>query len=259
MASAAPPEVIGERVLDGVGWVHGPVANVFTFREGGRIYLVDAGFPHNASKVRLAFREVGVPLSSLTDILLTHQHPDHVGGAAYLRWVTHAKVSCHEMDAPTVEGKGPMTAPLFVRMFLAPQPVQVDRVLREGDQVGPFTVVSAPGHTLGSVAFYHPERKLLFCGDALVTSRHGAALARPFSNFDPDQAISSVEKLASLEVSAVFAGHGHPILSNGGRALREAAKKVSKRPEHRWWTLVGPEGHPETHPKPEPPTASLSA
>lgn len=244
---------IGSRVMDGVGWIRGPLANSFTFREGSRTYLLDAGFPDAAQPVREAFRRADVPLAQLSDILLTHQHPDHVGGAAYLRWVSRAKVACHLLDAPAVEGRGPLLAPFLVRVLFRRHPVQVDRILRDGDTVGPFTVVSTPGHTIGSVSFYHPERKLLFCGDAALTSRQGVQLAAGFSNFDHDSSVRSLEKLAALEVAALFPGHGRPIVANAGAVLKEAAQRLTKVKERKWWTLVGPEGNPETHPHLEPP------
>ncbi|MDE1820050.1 MAG: MBL fold metallo-hydrolase [Euryarchaeota archaeon] len=251
MVASGKPGVIGARLLDGVGWIRGPVANSYVLREGGHTYLLDAGFRDNASPVRLAFRRAGVPLSELTDILLTHQHPDHMGGAAILRWMTSAKVACHEMDTPAVEGRGPRLSPLLVRILFSKHPVQVDRVLKDGDRIGPFRAVGAPGHTLGSVAFYHEERKILFSGDAAVTSPRGVSLAAPFSNFDRDTAIDSLERLSTLEVTSLFAGHGRPIVANAGPLLKEAAKRAMKRPVHTWWTLAGPEGLAESHPRPE--------
>ncbi len=245
-SSAVP--IVGTRLVDGLGCVRGPLASSYVFREGGKTYLIDTGFPGAATHLRQAFRNAGVPLREVTDILLTHQHPDHMGGAAYLRWVTNAKVACHAMDAPAVEGRGPRLAPFMIRVLFSRHPVHVDRVLKDGDTVGPFTVIGTPGHTLGSVAYYHPERKILFAGDALVSSSKGLDLPSRYSNFDPDTAIDSVEKLAALDVRSIFCGHGRPVLTNAGPLLHEAARRLSKMPEHKWWTLAGPEGHPETHP-----------
>jgi glyoxylase-like metal-dependent hydrolase (beta-lactamase superfamily II) len=41
------------------------------------------------------------------------------------------------------------------------------RELEDGDRIGPFTVISTPGHTPGSVVFLHEEQKIMFSGDTL--------------------------------------------------------------------------------------------
>lgn len=229
--------------------IRGKVSNAYVLREGASTYLIDAGMPGNAHRIETAFRIAGAPLSSISTILLTHQHPDHMGGAAYLRWLTHARVACHEMDAPAVEGRGPRLSPLFVRLMFHPMPVQVDRPLKDGDTLGPFTVVHTPGHTVGSACFFHAEKKILFAGDALVTSAKGVQLASAFSNFDRDSAIDSLEKLSKLDVQSIYSGHGPPILANGAALLKETAAQLSEIHIPKHWTLVGPEGMPETHPR----------
>jgi glyoxylase-like metal-dependent hydrolase (beta-lactamase superfamily II) len=247
--SAVVPGLTSPKV-PGVGAILGGISHAYVMREGGSTYLIDTGLPGNAHRIERAFYKAGVPLSALGNILLTHQHPDHMGGAAYLRWRTHARVACHEMDTPAVEGRGPRLSPLPVRLLFHPHPVQVDRVLKDGDTVGPFTVVHTPGHTLGSVSYFHAERKILFVGDAAVVQRRtGLGLALGFSNFDPDTGIDSLEKLSQLGAESLFSGHGPPITRGAAAALKEAHKRLAgiKIPKH--WTLVGPEGMPETHPR----------
>jgi glyoxylase-like metal-dependent hydrolase (beta-lactamase superfamily II) len=250
---------VGRRVLPQVGWVRTSMSNSYVLREDSGTYLIDAGFSDQAVAVREAFRRADVPLSKATQILLTHQHPDHMGGAAYLRWVTGARVACHAQDAPSVEGRAPLFAPWLVRVLFSRHPVQVDRVLRDGDEIGPFTVVHTPGHTLGSVCYHHPGRKLLFLGDALVSSSKGFSMAFGFSNFDPDLARDSLEKLAALDVTGILSGHGRPVLRNAAVELRAAIRRLSSPKEHPWWTLAGPTGNPESHPHLPPAAPSTAA
>ena len=49
-------------------------------------------------------------------------------------------------------------------------PCDVDAYIHDGDRIGPLHVVHAPGHTPGHLAFYWPERRMLFCGDAVVVA-----------------------------------------------------------------------------------------
>jgi glyoxylase-like metal-dependent hydrolase (beta-lactamase superfamily II) len=232
----------------GLGWVAGPIANSFLLREGPSLYLIDAGYPERAPAIVAALDRVGLTPRDLSYALLTHQHPDHMGGASYLRWAWGTRVACHAADQAAIQGQGPRTSPLWVRLLVRRPPVQVDRVLRDGDTIGPFTAVHVPGHTPGSVAFYHAERKFLFTGDAVVAPGGRLTLATPSSTFDPDQAISALEKLARLEVRLLLPGHGRPVSDAPGERLRTLLRERTARPAQRPRVLIGPEGRPEMPP-----------
>ncbi|HXW64435.1 MAG TPA: hydroxyacylglutathione hydrolase [Burkholderiaceae bacterium] len=85
----------------------------------------------------------------LEAILLTHHHPDHVGGVADLVAAYRPKVF------------GPATSPF----------AGIDVRLREGDRVHvlgvEFSVLEVPGHTLDHIAYWCSELEALFCGDTL--------------------------------------------------------------------------------------------
>ena len=48
-------------------------------------------------------------------------------------------------------------------------PCPVDHTLEDGDRVGPVEVLHTPGYSPGHLAFYWPERRVLFAGDAVCT------------------------------------------------------------------------------------------
>jgi hydroxyacylglutathione hydrolase len=114
----------------------------------------------------------------LEAILVTHHHPDHVGGVDALREATGAPVW-----GPARERiPGPFTP------------------LREGDTVDAlglrFTVFDVPGHTAGHIAYHCNDvdgRPLLFCGDTLFSGGCG----RLFEG-TPAQMLASLAKLAAL-------------------------------------------------------------
>ncbi|CRM43006.1 hydroxyacylglutathione hydrolase [Pseudomonas sp. FH4] len=110
---------------------------------------------------------------SLSDILVTHHHPDHVGGVEQLKQVSGAKVY------------GPANEKIPAR----------DVALNDNDQIEvlgwDFDVLAVPGHTLGHIAFYH--HGLLFCGDTLFA----AGCGRLFEG-TPEQMYNSLERLAAL-------------------------------------------------------------
>jgi len=202
---------VGEPVVDGVGRIAAGFVNVYTFREGEHTYLIDTGFGRTAKPVVRAFEKANVPLDRVGKILLTHHHVDHMGGAAYLVRTTRAQLACHEDDAPYVDGREKAPMSLLMRLFVRVHPAPVAIQLREGDRVGPLVAVHLPGHTPGEVAFYHPERKLLFSGDSVVERKGTLTLPAPKFAANLEEAIRSLSRLRELPVEVLLPGHGVPV------------------------------------------------
>lgn len=132
--------------------------------------VIDPGgeLPRIAAKSR----ELGVVL---TQILLTHAHIDHAGGAGALaREAALPIVGPHEGDAFWIDGLAQQS-----RMFgFAPaEPFTPARWLHEGDTVAVgqsmLTVHHCPGHTPGHVVFHSAEAKRAFVGDVLFAGSIG--------------------------------------------------------------------------------------
>ena len=92
----------------------------------------------------------------------------------------------------------------------------VDRLLREGDEVGGYKVIESPGHTPGHISFFRERDRLLIAGDVLAnvhffTNKPGLRL--PPSQFctNPTENRHAVMRLAELEPQIVCFGHGPPL------------------------------------------------
>ena len=95
-------------------------------------------------------------------------------------------------------------------------PHPVARSLKEGDQIGSFTVIATPGHTPGHLSFWRQQDRALITGDVIfnlnpLTMRKG--LREPFklATYDPALNRQSAKKLAALEPSVICFGHGPPL------------------------------------------------
>ena len=116
------------------------------------------------------------PEWQLSDILITHHHPDHVGGVLQLKAQCGARV--HGPAKENIPGR--------------------DNPLADGDCLAvlglSLQVFAVPGHTLGHIAYYHAgEQPLLFSGDTLFAGGCG----RLFEG-TPAQMHRSLQRLALL-------------------------------------------------------------
>lgn len=124
---------------------------------------------------------------TLTDILITHHHDDHIQGVATLRTATGARVTGAAADAHRLP--------------------RLDRAVAEGDTlaIGTVTaqVIDVPGHTIGHIAFYFPTDALLFTADSLMAGGCG----RLFEG-TPQHMHESLGKLAALPShTSICSGH----------------------------------------------------
>ena len=177
--------------------------------------LIDAG-------TRWAQRRVLRQLAghSLSLVALTHCHPDHQGVAHAICQRFNVPLAVHEDDVAAMEGREPMVPSnwivrLGVRLWSGP-PHPVDRVLRDGDMVGDFRVVHAPGHTPGHAMFFRESDRLVIAGDVLAnihffTGRPGLREPPPVFSSDRRMNWRAVRKLADLRPSLVCFGHGPPL------------------------------------------------
>jgi hydroxyacylglutathione hydrolase len=148
---------------------------IWMLHDGAHAVVVDPG---DAQPVIDALDRLHLQLAA---ILVTHHHPDHVGGVDALR-------------SRLPDPQGPVYGPARENI---PKPFTP---LHEGDVIEVlglrFQVIDVPGHTAGHIAYAQmdePTAPLLFCGDTLFS----AGCGRLFEG-TPAQMLASLEKLAVL-------------------------------------------------------------
>jgi hydroxyacylglutathione hydrolase len=175
----------------------------------GQAAVVDPG-DAAAIEAALAARNL-----RLAQILVTHHHPDHVGGVAALAAAHGARVY------------GPAGEAIPAR----------EVALAEGDRVDvlghPFVVLDVPGHTAGHIAYYSEPLAALFCGDTLFAGGCGRLLGGIAA-----QLHASLQRLAGLPAATrVYCAHEYTLanlrfalaVEPDNTALRTRAQHCSAR------------------------------
>lgn len=176
-------------------------SNSYLLCEGNEAILVDAGADPDRVEEALATR--GLTLSA---IVLTHGHFDHILSVDLLRERYGAPVLIHAADAELLgDGEKNAFATFFGRSR-AWHPA--DRTLREGDEITlgdkTLTVLHTPGHTEGCICLLGDG--ILLSGDTLFASGYGRY---DLYGGDEETLKISLRRLASLPADTViYPGHG---------------------------------------------------
>jgi len=219
----------------------GIFVHAFLLDDGEGLTLVDTLYSSDAQHILDEIERIGKTAADLKRIVLTHAHRAHLGGLATLKALSGTPIYCHEWEADIVAGdRRPQCMTLrpmrpfrlwpyqIASRFGRHVPCAVDEILRDGDRVGPLQVIPTPGHTPGHLAFYWPERRALFAGDALVTWPVFEP-GWPAFTLNTKQNRVSLRYMAELEVEVVGVGHGDPITSGGGERLRALLESENRR------------------------------
>src|SRR5262249_12994687 len=175
------------------GPMTGPGTNQYLVG-GADPFLIDAASFDGENRARIT---AGLAGERLAAMLLTHIHPDHVGGAPAVREATGAPVAVHGSRAAFRGGDRP----------LAP-----DRPLDDGDEIahaaGRLRVLHTPGHESGHCCYYDAERRWLFTGDVILST---GTVVIPPPDGDMTAYLATLRRLRALDLARILPGHGPPI------------------------------------------------
>ncbi|MCL2088296.1 MAG: MBL fold metallo-hydrolase [Oscillospiraceae bacterium] len=166
--------------------------NCYIVHDGKEAAVIDPGF--EAETVFDAVKNQGL---TLTKILLTHAHYDHIDAAPMLARLSGAKIYLHEDDRETLQHSGKIN----------PSDNFVDVLLKDGDTINvgdiKIEVMHTPGHSKGSVCYLCGDA--IFTGDTLFKETVGRT---DLYGGNYGVLMESLKKLTSLEGDyRIFPGH----------------------------------------------------
>jgi glyoxylase-like metal-dependent hydrolase (beta-lactamase superfamily II) len=227
-------------VVPGLHWVESIWdTKVYILLEEDRVIVIDAATPGRAKAVWRHLDSLGYPPEAVDEIWLTHGDIDHMGSVSALKVGSGARVVAHMDDIPLVDGSahrelGPLPlAGIYqgifnwaIRRGFRYQPTPVDCAVEDGHDLGGWQVVHAPGHTPGSICFYHPGRKVIIVGDVLNHRQGRLGAPPPIFTTNMRQAHASIRRIADLDFEVCCFGHGPPLMENARHRVRAFAESL---------------------------------
>lgn len=146
--------------------------NLFLVYSAEGIILIDSGVAGAETRIVDYIAATGRRPEEIGLLILTHSHPDHLGGAAAMQSLSGCKVAAHQAERQWIEDTELQAAERPVPGFnrLVAGPVGVDRLLADGERITlgelAVEVLHTPGHSPGSISLFLPGERVLICGDA---------------------------------------------------------------------------------------------
>ncbi|MCX8015320.1 MAG: MBL fold metallo-hydrolase [candidate division WOR-3 bacterium] len=175
--------------------------NCYLLHSGQEIAVIDPGF--DGLKILNKARTLD---GTITHIINTHGHIDHIGANKIIKETTNAKIYIHKDDAELLIHPAKNLS-LLVGEFVQSPPADV--VLSENDiiKVGnvELKVIHTPGHTKGGICLL--ADKFAFTGDTLFFDSIGRT---DFPGADEQKMMESLKKLSNLltDEMVIYPGHG---------------------------------------------------
>ncbi|HEX9544333.1 MAG TPA: MBL fold metallo-hydrolase [Pyrinomonadaceae bacterium] len=175
---------------------------IYTSQE---LLIIDPGSPYEDEQQALAeaVDDLVGGGRSVHEIVLTHVHPDHVGGVNALKKHLGAqtKVAAHRLTAEPLS-----------------ETIRVDRLIEDGDAIDlkgspeiSLQAMHTPGHARGHLCFHEERTGTLISGDNIVGL--GSVLIEP-SEGNMSDYLDSLRRMRALpNLSVIFGGHG-PAIAN---------------------------------------------
>jgi glyoxylase-like metal-dependent hydrolase (beta-lactamase superfamily II) len=197
-------------------------ANHFVYR-GRQPVLIDTGYRADYADTVGHLGSIGVFPETVSLIVNTHCHCDHVGGNRLIQQSSGCDIAVHRVGKHFIDNRNDWAT--WWRYYRQEADFfRCTRALDHGDQlsIGPhrFEVLHTPGHAADGIVLYGRESRILISSDTLW-EKDMAVVTLPVEGSRALLEMSeSLEKIATLKVDTVYPGHGRPFSDMTGAIAR---------------------------------------
>ncbi|MDX2042727.1 MAG: MBL fold metallo-hydrolase [Acidobacteriota bacterium] len=188
---------------------------------GDEMVVIDPGSPYTEEQARLdavieRFQKQG---RRIREIIITHLHPDHIGGVNHLAKKFNLPVATHRLTAEAINGE-----------------VKVDRLIEDDDVIElneqssgltwRLRALWTPGHARGHLSFYEERTGTLITGDCVV-GFGTVVIAPPEGNMT--EYLASLHRYLKLpKLTALMPGHGPVLADSRGKIEEYIAHRLAR-------------------------------
>ena len=233
------------KVKDGVFFIHGQdemIPDSHTYVIGNPsskdLSLIDPGLTGKGKYKVQSLQKMGIELSSIKRIILTHTHFDHMGCLSEIqKQIPGAELWIHVLEAEPLE-EGDERTVYGMDMFRGMCQTQyglkpgafrfeVHRKLQGGESLDlggmVWEVIHIPGHSMGGIALYNKTERILIPGDVVYADY---AIGRfDLHGADASELKKSLLRLAELKVDVLLPGHNEIVEKLSAGYILKTAKQ----------------------------------
>jgi len=215
--------------------------NAYAVRGESRYLLIDTGLnteeAFNSLEKQLADIDIGT--EDISQIVVTHIHPDHYGLAGRLKQISGAKIATHHLEKKLIDSRYvhmdallrqvvswlhingvpdeilPELQAASVGMAKFVVPAMPETILYGGETISnglfSFEVLWTAGHSPGHISLYEPNKKILISGDHILPTITPNIGLHPQSGDNPlDDYLNALNEIKKLDAKIVLPGHENP-------------------------------------------------
>ncbi len=214
----------------------GSINNIFLIKYAKKILLIDGGVTDDIEIIKsYCWEQFKCSPEKITLSIVSHMHPDHVGGAYQLRKLYGVPIAGHRDISKWYRGLTGllqykldcfMTVSVGKRQNKNIRNIGFKRTLKPDYDLTdksrlPFfkdwEAIHIPGHTKHDVTIWHPEKKILYGADMVIGMRSSFDLPMPL--LFKKKMKSSYEKLAGLSPKTMLLSHGDSVVKENIRQI----------------------------------------